>query len=130
MLRPCLVSGTPGERERLAQPDQRRLYRKSVNLFNGANQDSFSPDPTALPWAAQPCTTLCGDWDLAGERQQQQRAHHSGKDQGRFPRWESSLSERGPDSTANSLRVSRRSISRLRRRDASLLVLSKKGVFD
>jgi hypothetical protein len=33
-------------RERLARPDQRRLYRKSLGL---ANQDSFFPDPTALP---------------------------------------------------------------------------------
>jgi hypothetical protein len=46
-------------RERLARPDQRRLYRK---FSNGANQDSYSPDPTALPWAEHPCTTLCGDW--------------------------------------------------------------------
>jgi len=42
-------------RERLARPDQRRLYRKSLQwsqsslLFPG-------------PWAGQPCTTLCGDW--------------------------------------------------------------------
>jgi hypothetical protein len=33
-------------RERLTRPDQRRLYRKSLN---GANQDSFSPAPMALP---------------------------------------------------------------------------------
>jgi hypothetical protein len=33
-------------RERLARPDQRRLYRKSST---GANQGSFSPGPTALP---------------------------------------------------------------------------------
>jgi hypothetical protein len=33
----------------------------TANLSGGANQDSFSPGPTALPWAEQPCTTLCGD---------------------------------------------------------------------
>ena len=33
-------------RERLARPDERRLYR---NLSIGANQGSFSPGPTALP---------------------------------------------------------------------------------
>ena len=45
-------------RERLARPDQRRLYRKSLY---GANQDSFFPGQTALPWAEQPCITPCGD---------------------------------------------------------------------
>jgi hypothetical protein len=34
----------------------------TANLSNGANQASFFPGPTALPWVAQPCTTLFGDW--------------------------------------------------------------------
>ena len=57
---------------------------------------------------------------------QHHRAHHSGKDQSRFPLEGSSLEKRS-GSSANSPRVSRRSNSRLSRREASLLVLSKKG---
>ena len=46
-------------RERLARPDQRRLYRKSLSW----SQSGFLfPGPTALPWAGQHCTTLCGGW--------------------------------------------------------------------
>ena len=58
---------------------------------------------------------------------QQHRPHHAGKDQSRFPFARSSLSEGDPAPSANSPSVSRRSISRLSRREASLLVLSKKG---
>jgi hypothetical protein len=60
-----------------------------------------------------------------GRRVQQHRAHHSGKDQSRFPL--GILFSEGSGSRAkNSPRVPRRSNSRLRRREASLLVLSKK----
>jgi hypothetical protein len=31
------------------------------NAEKDDNQDSFSQDQSALPWAEQPCTTLCGD---------------------------------------------------------------------
>ena len=58
---------------------------------------------------------------------QQHRAHHSGKDQSRFPLREFSLSERGSGSSANSPSVSRRSISRLSRRKASLRFSQKKA---
>jgi hypothetical protein len=60
-----------------------------------------------------------------GRRVQRHRAHHSGKNQSRFPPWGSSLSEGSGSRAKNSPRVSRRSNSRLRRREASLLVLSK-----
>jgi hypothetical protein len=46
-------------RERLARG--RTNGGSTANRSNGANQDSYSPDPTVLPWAEQPCTTLCGD---------------------------------------------------------------------
>src|SRR6266403_2883307 len=55
---PCFVNALRfwhAWRERLARPDQRRLYRKSLKwsqsrlLFPG------------LPWAGQPFTTLCGN---------------------------------------------------------------------
>jgi hypothetical protein len=55
-LSPC-VSGTPGENGWPGQTNG----GSTANLSNGAGQDSFSPDPTALPWAEQPCTTHCGD---------------------------------------------------------------------
>jgi hypothetical protein len=38
-----------------------RLAHFIANRQNGASQDSFFPDPTALPWAEQLCTTPCGD---------------------------------------------------------------------
>jgi hypothetical protein len=53
---PC-ASGTPGEN---GWPG-RTNGGSTANLSNGANHGSFSPGPTALPWAEQPCTTLCGD---------------------------------------------------------------------
>ena len=65
-------------------------------------------------------TTRLG-WPL-----QQLRAHHSGKNQSRFSLWGSPLSEANPAQCANSPSVPRRSISRLSRREASVLVLSKK----
>ena len=43
-------------RERLIRPDQRRLYRKSLQW-----SQSRLPGPTVLPWAEQPSITLCGD---------------------------------------------------------------------
>ena len=55
-LFPC-ASGTPGE----SGWPGRTNGGSTANLSNGANQDSFFPGPTALPWAEQPCTTLCGD---------------------------------------------------------------------
>ncbi len=55
-LSPC-ASGIPGE----SGWPGRTNGGSTANLSNGANHDSFSPDPTALPWAEQPCTTLCGD---------------------------------------------------------------------
>src|SRR3984893_13901124 len=107
-------------RERLARPDQRRLYRKSLQwsqsrlLFPGPRRCSLGPSSPAQRSAAT----------QRGGRAQQHRAHHSGKDQSRFPLWGSSLSE-GSGSSANSPRVPRRSISRFSRREASLLILSK-----
>ena len=62
-----------------------------------------------------------------GRPPQQLRAHHSGKNQSRFPFARSSLSEGDPAPAQTPPIVPRRSISRLRRRAASLLVLSKKG---
>ena len=55
-LSPC-VSGTPGE----SGWPGRINGGSTANLSGGANQDSFSPDPAALPWTEQPCITLCGD---------------------------------------------------------------------
>ena len=62
-----------------------------------------------------------------GRRAQQYPAHHSGEDQSRFPLEGSSLSEGYPALAQTPRGVPRRSISRLSRREASLLVLSKKG---
>jgi hypothetical protein len=55
-LSPC-ASGTLGESDWPGQTNG----GSTANLSNGANHGSFSPDPTALPWAEQPCITLCGD---------------------------------------------------------------------
>jgi hypothetical protein len=55
-LSPC-ASGTPGEN---GWPG-RINGGSTANRSNGATQASFFPGPTALPWAEQPCTTLCGD---------------------------------------------------------------------
>src|ERR1700692_3108057 len=74
-------------RERLARPDQRRLYRKSFPwsqsrlLFPRAKRRSLGPSSPAQRSA----TTQRGR-----RAQQQQPAHHSGKDQSRFPLWGSS----------------------------------------
>ena len=116
---PC-ASGTPGGSDSPGQTNG----GSTANLSNGANQDSFSQDRTALPWAEQPCTTLCGDsaW--------QQSAAASGpslrkRSDSLSSRWRSSLSE-ASRSSVSSPRVSRCSNSRFSRREASLLVLSKK----
>src|SRR5260370_31528746 len=45
-------------RERLARPDQLRLYRKSPKMDQSK---LLFPGPNALPLAEQLCTTLCGD---------------------------------------------------------------------
>jgi hypothetical protein len=42
--------------ERLARPDQRRLYRKSLN---GATQRCCFPDPAAPLWVGRPSITRC-----------------------------------------------------------------------
>jgi hypothetical protein len=54
-LSPC-VSGTPGE----SGWPGRTNGGSTANLSNGANHNSFSPGPTALPWAEQPCTGVLG----------------------------------------------------------------------
>jgi hypothetical protein len=51
------ASGTPGESGWPARTNG----GSTANLSGGAHQDSFFLGPTALPWAAQPCTMLCGD---------------------------------------------------------------------
>jgi hypothetical protein len=38
------------------------------NAEKDDNQDSFSQDQSALPWAEQPCTTLCGDSTISPSR--------------------------------------------------------------
>ena len=79
-------------RERLARPDQRRLYRKSLHMepirtpFPRAQRRPLEPGSPAQRFAA---TRL-------RRTPQQHRAHHSGKDQSRFPLEGSSLSERDP----------------------------------
>ena len=119
-LFPC-ASGTPGESGWPGQTNG----GSTANLSNGANQDSFSPGPTALPWAEQPCTTLCGDstW--------QESAAASGPSLRKRSESLSSvgilLSEGSGSRARAPPRVPRRSNSRLSRREASLLVLSKKG---
>jgi hypothetical protein len=55
-LSPC-ASGTPGG----SGWPGRINGGSTANLSNGANQHSFFPGQTALPWAGQPCITLCGD---------------------------------------------------------------------
>jgi hypothetical protein len=55
-LSPC-VSGMPGES---AWPG-RINGGSTADLSLGANQGSFSPGRTVLPWAEQPSITLCGD---------------------------------------------------------------------
>src|SRR5271166_3070965 len=97
------------------------------NRFNGANQASFSPGRAALPWAEQPCTTPCDDWAW------QKSAAASGPSLRKRSESLSSvgilliLSEGSRSRPKGSPRVPRRSNSRLSRREASLLVLSKKG---
>ena len=118
-LFPCAF-GMPGESAWL----DRINGGSTANLSGGANQDSFSPDPAALPWTEQPCITLCGDstW--------QESAAASGPSLRKRSEPLSSVGiflREGSGSSANSPRVPRRSISRLSRREASLLVLSKKG---
>jgi len=39
----------------------------TANLSGGANQDSFSPGPTALPWVEQPCTNALRRLIVGGE---------------------------------------------------------------
>jgi len=80
-------------RERLARPDQRRLYRKSLGwsqsrlLFPGSGRGSPGPSSPAQRSAAT----------QRGRRaQQQHRAHHSEKDHSRFPPCGSSLHPRAP----------------------------------
>ena len=79
-------------RERLARPDQRRLYRKSLHMepittpFPRAQRRSLEPGSPAQRSAA---TQL-------GGTVQQHRADHSGKDQSRFPLEGSSLSVGDP----------------------------------
>ena len=74
-------------RERLTRPDQRRLYRKSLKWsqlkppFSRPQRRSLGPSSPAQRSAAT----------QRGRRAQQQKpTHHSGKDQSRFPLWESS----------------------------------------
>jgi hypothetical protein len=45
-------------RKRLARPDQRRLYRKSLEW---SQSRLLFPGPNGAPLSRAPCTTLCGD---------------------------------------------------------------------
>ena len=45
-------------RQRLTRPDQRRLYRKSLQW---SQSRLLFPGPTVPLWAEQPCITLCAD---------------------------------------------------------------------
>jgi len=85
--------------------------------FPRAGRRSLGPGSPAQRSAATPL----------GRRVQHHPTRHSGKDQSRFPLWGSALSE-GSGSRPRGLprTVPRRSNSRLSRREASLLVLSKK----
>ena len=51
------LRGNPG---RPSLASQRRLYRKSLSWSQSGFL--FPGRPTALPWAGQHCTTLCGGW--------------------------------------------------------------------
>ena len=79
-------------RERLARPDQRRLYRKSLQW---SQSRLLFPGPNGAPLGRAALHNALRRLN-AGRRAQQHRAHHSGKDQSRFPLWGSSLSERDP----------------------------------
>ena len=62
---------------------------KSQSGELGANQDSFSPGPAALPSAGLLCTTHCIDLNLPGDKSIGFITPE--KDQSRFSSWESSL---------------------------------------
>ena len=79
-------------RERLARPDQRRLYRKSLQW---SQSRLLFPGPNGAPLSRAALHNALRRLDFA-ESPQQHRAHHSGKDQSRFPLKESSLSEGDP----------------------------------
>ena len=76
-------------RERLARPDQRRLYRKSLQW---SQSGLLFPGPNGAPLSRAALHNALRRLDFAGPSQQH-RAHHSGKDQSRFPLEGSSLSE-------------------------------------
>jgi hypothetical protein len=115
-LSPCAF-GTPGENGWPA--DQRRLYRKSLQW---SRPRLLFPVPSGAPL------------DRAALRNALQRLNLARAASGRSLRKRSeslslvgSLLRKGSGSSANSPRLSRRSISRLSRREAILLVLSKSG---
>jgi hypothetical protein len=117
-LSPC-ASGTPGESGWPGQTNG----ASTANLSNGANQDSFSPGQTALPWAEQPCTTLCDD--SAWQESAAAAASPSLRKRSEPLSSVGILSVKRLAPSKGSPRVPRRSNSRLSRREASLLVLSK-----
>ena len=79
-------------RERLARPDQRRLYRKSLRW---SKSRLLFPGPNGAPLGRAALHNALRRLNAGGERTQH-RAHHSGKDQSRFPLEGSSLSEKDP----------------------------------
>ena len=108
-LFPC-ASGMPGESGWPGQTNG----GSTANRSNGANHDSFSPGPTAPPWAGQRCTTLCGD----STRRESATASGPSPRRRSEPLSSVGILLIGSGSSTNSLRVPRRSNSRLRRREA------------
>ena len=80
-------------RERLARPDQRRLYRKSLQW---SQSRLLSPGPSGAPLGRGGPPQERSAATQPGRRAQQHRADHSGKNQSRFPRVGSLLRERDP----------------------------------
>ena len=78
-------------RERLARPEQRRLYRKSLQW---SQSGLLFPGPNGAPLSRAALHNALRRLNLAGAKQR--RAHHTGKDQSRFPLKASSLSEEDP----------------------------------
>ena len=108
-------------RERLARPDQRRLYRKSLHW---SQSRLLFPGPNGAPLSRAALHNALRRLNAGGERNSIGPITPE-KIRAAFL-WGDLLSE-GSGSSANSPSVPRRSISRLSRREASLLVLSKKG---
>ncbi len=74
-------------RERLTRPDQRRLYRKSLKW---SNSNLLFPGPNGAPLGRDRPAQRSAATQRGRRAQQQKPTHHSGKDQSRFPLWESS----------------------------------------